>query len=132
MLENTIITIHRRQQMALITSGLIDSISPIAMIAFGGGGTDDQGEPLYPSAVATGLNSEIARYPVSPVTFPLDPEPRTTARYSATIPADDLAGALISEAGLVDADGVFCAIQTMFVKRKDRGVEFTFTFDDEF
>lgn len=49
-----------------------------------------------------------------------------------TIPASDLPGASISEAGLVDSAGMLCAIKTMYVKRKDAGVTFTFTFDDEF
>ena len=55
-----------------------------------------------------------------------------TARYSVTIPASDLPGAAISEVGLIDSEGTLCAIKTMYAKRKDPGVTFTFTFDDVF
>ena len=51
----------------------------------------------------------------------------TTARYTITIPPDDLAGTNISEAALVDADGVLCAIRNMLPKGKDAGVSFTAT-----
>ena len=132
MLENTVITIKRRQQLALITSGAISSLAPVTMIAFGSGGVDTDGNPIPPSVTAESLNQELARYPFDSVTYPLDPLPRTTTRYVASIPADDLAGASISEVALVDADGNLCAIKTMYAKRKDRGVVFTFTFDDEF
>ena len=62
--------------------------------------------------------------------YPLDPP--TTARYTVTIPAADLPGVAISEAALADSDGFLCAIKTFYVKRKDAGITFTFTFDDEF
>ena len=132
MVENTIITTKRREQLCLITSGAISSLAPVAMIAFGDGGVDDEGNPIPPTSDADSLNNEIGRYSLDSTTYPLDPAPRTTARYIATIPANDLVGASISEAALVDADGDLCAIKTMFVKRKDGGVTFTFTFDDEF
>ena len=38
----------------------------------------------------------------------------------------------ISEAALADSEGNLCAIRNMLPKGKDEGVEFTFTFDDEF
>lgn len=34
--------------------------------------------------------------------------------------------------GLVDTEGNFVAIKTMYVKQKDDDVEFSFTFDMEF
>jgi len=129
---NSVITIHRRVQLCLITSGAISTLAPVAFIAFGNGGTDTVGEPIPPSDEADSLTNEIGRYPIGDVVYPLDPGPRITARYSSTIPENDLNGAVINEAALVDADGHICAIKTMYDKRKDAGVTFTFTFDDEF
>ena len=130
--ENSIITIHRREQLCLITSGAISALSPVAFIAFGDGGNDSAGNPIPPAIDASALGNEIGRYPIEPVEYPLDPAPRTTARYTATIPENDLNSASINEAALAGADGNLHAIKTMYVKRKDAGVSFTFTFDDEF
>ena len=130
MPDNSVITIRRRQLLCQITSGAISSIPPITHIAFGKGGTDAAGNPIQPSATATGLNDEIAQYPISSVSYPLTPP--TTARYVVVIPDNDLPGASINEAALVDSSGGLHAIKTFFVKRKDGGVTFTFTFDDEF
>jgi len=129
-MDNSIITLHRRTQLCLITSGGISTLSPVTEIAFGVGGVDLNGDPIPPAFNADSLTNEIARYPVETITYPINPP--TTARYSVTIPAPDLPGASISEAALVDGDGLLCAIKTFFVKRKDAGVTFTFTFDDEF
>ena len=41
-------------------------------------------------------------------------------------------GEEISEAALVDSDGDVVAIKTMYPKKKDEDVSFTFEFDDEF
>ena len=56
----------------------------------------------------------------------------TTARYAVTIPKDALVGEEINEAALVDSDGDLVAIKTMYTKKKDEDVSFTFEFDDEF
>ena len=132
MSENTIITLKRREQLCLITSGEISTLAPLKMIAFGSGGVDIEGNPIPPEIDADRLNNELGRYPIDSIVYPLDPKRRTTARYTATIPAGDLIGASISETALVDSNGELCAIKTMFIKRKDDGVTFTFTFDDEF
>jgi len=126
--ENSTVTIYRREKLAQITSGAISTIPPITHVAFGDGGNDGEGNPIPPSEHQTSLNREIGRYPVAPVDFPVS----TTARYASTIPAPDLAGEVINEAALVDSEGNLCAIKTMFVKRKEGGVTFTFVFDDEF
>ena len=97
-------------------------------MAFGEGGVDGDGNPVAPLGTATALNDEVARYPIDSVTYPVP----TTARYVAIIPSNDLPGVSISEAAIVDGDGELCAIKNFFIKRKDVGVTFTFTFDDEF
>ena len=129
-MENSVITLFRRTQLCRITSGDIGELAPINRIAFGDGGVDGSGEPIKPFETQTSLNNQIAIYPINNVTYPLSPA--TTARYTCTIPASELAGANISEAALVDSSGNLCAVKTFYVKRKDNGITFTFTFDDEF
>ena len=128
MADNSVITAYRREKICKATSGAISTIEPITKIAFGDGGVNSSGDPIAPLIDASALGNELARYDIEAVTYPIE----TTARYSATIPENDLAGAEISEAALVDSTGALCAIKTMFVKRKDADVKFTFTFDDEF
>ena len=128
--ENSVITLHRRISLCKITSGAASALAPITHVAFGDGGTDTNGNPLIPSGDQTTLNNEIAQYPISSVTYPLTPP--TTARYTVTIPAADLPSARISEAALVDSDGNLCAIKNFYVKGKDPGIAFEFTFDDQF
>lgn len=125
----TVITDYRREMLCKITSGAITALPPVTHIAFGDGGTGDDGQPLDPAGTQEALNHEVGRYaldakPVYPVS--------TTARYTATIPKADLPGVNISEAALVDGDGKLCAIRNMLPKGKDGDVEFIFTFDDEF
>ena len=108
-----------------------DPEKPLAVIthvAFGNGGVNEIGEPLVPLETQTALNSELARYEVESVTYPAE----TTARYAVTIPKDAMVGEEINEAALVDSDGDVVAIKTMYPKKKDEDVSFTFEFDDEF
>jgi len=127
-MANGITTIFRRQKLAQITSGNISQMDPVTHIAFGSGGVDGTGEPIPPPETAVALNNQIAVYPIDSVTYPIN----TTARYTVTIPAADLPGAKLSEAALVDSGGKLCAIKTFYIKQKDNGVSFTFSFDDEF
>ena len=127
-MANTIITNYRREQLCQITSGAIESLAPICEVAFGDGGVDAEGGVLQPVGSQQALAHEIGRYPIDKVEYPVS----TTARYTVTIPAADMAGAQISEAALVDGEGNLCAIRNMLAKGKDEGVAFIFTFDDDF
>jgi len=127
-MAESIITNQRRINLRKITSGEVSTIPKITHIAFGNAGVDSGGDPITPSGAQTALNNEVARYPIDSVECPVT----TTARYMVTIPKNDLVGVCISEAALVDESGALCAIQTMYEKRKDEGVKFVFTFDDEF
>lgn len=126
--ENSVITRTRRIKLCLASSNANKPLAPITHIAFGSGGVDSEGNPLAPLETQTALTKEIARYKVDSVTYPEE----TTARYTVTIPRDELTGEPISEAALVDSEGDLAAIKTMYTKRKDAGVAFTFEFDDEF
>jgi len=126
--QNSVITKLRRVKLCQASSDKNRPLAPITHIAFGKGGVDASGNPKTPLDTQNALVSEIARYPVDRVEYPIE----TTARYIVTIPKDALTGESISEAALVDSNGDLAAIKTMYVKRKDAGVAFTFEFDDEF
>lgn len=126
--KNSVITRTRRVKLCQASSNAKKPLAPITQIAFGSGGVDAQGNPIAPLETQTALNHELARYNVDSVTYPVE----TTARYTATIPRDEMTGEAISEAALVDSEGDLVAIKTMYTKRKDAGVAFTFEFDDEF
>lgn len=128
MAETSIITKKRRILLCQITSGAITTLPKITHIALGTGGVNEDGDPLIPSDLQTALNSQVGQYEIEPVAYPEE----TTARYTITVPEHELVGEKISEAGLIDAEGNLCAIKNMYVKQKDEGVTFTFTFDDEF
>lgn len=127
-LTNSITTLARRTALAQLTAGLIDTVSPVAYMAFGDGGTDVDGEPVPPDVDQTELRHEVCRYPVER----LEADEPTTTRYRVVMPPDEQAGQRFNEVALIDADGVADAIVTMYAKQKDAGVEFVFTFDDEF
>ena len=124
----SIVTEYRRRSLCEITSGKISTLPPIAYVVLGCGGLNEDGTVKIPDAKQTALNQELARYKVEAVTYPND----ATAEYKVTVPEDDLEEAVISEAALADAEGNLCAIRNMLPKGKDKGVVFTFTFDDEF
>ena len=126
--ENSVITRIRRIKLCQASSNPAKPLAPITHIAIGCGGVDAAGNPTPPGEEQTALNQKLAQYPIGGYTYPVE----TTVRYAVTIPADELSGESINEAALVDADGDLAAIKTMFTKRKDAGVIFTFEFDDEF
>lgn len=128
MSENSVITITRRVKTCKASSGLAETLPPVTYIAFGSGGVDNEGMPIPPTERQSALTRELARYPVESVTFPVE----TTARYSVTIPKEDLTDEPISEAALVDSEGDVASIKTFYAKQKDKGTAFTFEFDDQF
>lgn len=126
--QNSVITHARRVHFAKMTAGEIDSLAPVTMVAFGDGGVNAEGEVIPPDEMQTALRNEIGRYEISEISHPVD----TTTRYVCMVPSDDLVGKGISEAALVDRDGMLCAIRNTLPKYKDAGEEFEFRFDDEF
>lgn len=126
--KNSVITLARRVNLAKITRGAVETIPKITHIAFGDGGTDEDGQPLVPDETQQALHNEVKRYEIDSVTTPVD----TTNRYTVTIPETDLVGKNLSEMALIDADGVFAAVKNFLPKGKDEDVRFTFEFDDEF
>ena len=133
MPDTKTITTYRRALFCGSVSGAVTTaIPPITHVAFGNGGVDSDGDPMRPSESQTDVSNRIGIYPVASVTYPLDPAPRTTARYVVEIPAGDLGGERINEAALIDADGGAHVIITFYDQRKNLGVSKTFTFNDIF
>ena len=130
MASNTysIVTEYRRESLCKITSGAITSLPAITHVVLGNGGLEEDGSVKVPDAKQTALNNELGRYKVDEPQYPVP----ATARYTVNVPEADLVGEVISEAALADSEGNLCAIRNMLPKGKDEGVEFTFTFDDEF
>ena len=128
MPNTSVITLARRINLAEVTSGKVTRIPAITHVAFGDSGVDEMGEPKQALQTQTTLVNEVKRYSVASIAYPIE----TTVRYMVEIPEQDLVGVKISEVGLIDGDGVLCAIKNMYVKQKDENVKFTFEFDDEF
>lgn len=126
--ENSVITRKRRIKLCQASSDAQKPLAPITHIALGDGGVDSAGNPTPPGEEQTSLNHQLAQYPIDGFSYPVE----TTVRYTVTVPANALSGESINEAALVDSDGDLAAIKTMYTKRKDAGVIFTFEFDDEF
>lgn len=126
--KNSIITKARHVALAQLTADVIDTVAPVAYMALGDGGVNDAGEPVAPDVEQSALTHEVCRYAVQTPTFPVD----TTARFTAIIPEAEQPGVKFSEMGLVDTEGNFVAIKTMYIKQKDDDVEFSLTFDMEF
>ena len=53
--ENSVITKTRRIKTCKASSGALDSLPPVAYMAFGDGGCDDEGEPIQPTEDQTAL-----------------------------------------------------------------------------
>ena len=130
--KTSVITLHRRVVLCLATSGARVDADPITHIAFGNSGTYANGDPIMPNENQTDVTNRIAIYPVTSITYPLDPGPRTTAQYMVVIPPMDLVSARINEAALIGISGNAHAVVTFYDKGKDPGVSMRFTFNDIF
>lgn len=128
MAETSVITETRRYNLCRASCGEMESFPTVTHMAFGDGGTDEDGEPISPPSTQTELNHEIARYEITSVTHP---QPATNA-YMARIPAADLPGAVISEIGLINSDGELDIIKNCYPKVKDEGTVFEITIEDIF
>ena len=135
----SIITLHRRQLLCRITSGDISTLDPVTHVAIGDGGTDPLNPdtngyptPIMPNENMIDVFNRTALYPVTSISYPLDPAARTTAQYVLLIPPVQYGGRKINEAALIDAGGLAQAIITFYDKIKDPGVALRLTFNDIF
>lgn len=125
--KNTVITVAGRKKLVQARAGAIP-LPTIEGMAFGNGGVDSSGTVIAPSETQTTLTNELYRKKIDGYTFPAD----TTARYTCTLKASELAGKEISEVGLYDTDGDIVAIKTFTRKGKDDDMEQQYILDDIF
>lgn len=120
---NVVTTVYGREAMAKAHAGDA-SLPKITHIAFGVGG----GAGVTPNPNATALTSEIIRKPVTSHSYPTS----TTVRYHVDLTGDEIGGAGINEAALIDATGKAVAIQTFGTKTIEPGETVGFDWDEEF
>ncbi len=125
--RNTVITKAARKKLVMARSGDME-LPKVAGMAFGDGGVDSNGEVIAPVDTQESLSHELYRKAVDRHSFPEE----TTCRYECTLSDTELAGAVISEVGLYDADGDILCIRTFLGKGKDEDVEQTYVLDDIF
>ncbi|MCM1128927.1 MAG: phage tail protein [Alistipes senegalensis] len=113
MAEAVVTNIYRRHLAAHMAGS--GSISPIAYMAFGDGGHNEDLTPKEPSTDAISLNHEILRKPLESVVQ----EDLYSVTGKGTLEIDEVAGAAISEAGLFDADGNLVGLKTFSPKFKE-------------
>ncbi len=128
MERKSVITVYRREKLTQITSGAISSIPKITHMAFGSGGTDENGEPIMPSETQTELNNLICTVEIEKVEYPIS----TTAKYTAVLPGGEYNGEKFNEVALVDEEGHFCAIENTYTKQKDDDLTMTWEIEDRF
>ncbi len=109
-------------------------LSPITHIALGEGGCSGS-SPIAVTGLETALAQELVRKELESHQYgekTVDGAVKIWTRYSVTLSESELAGKVISEAGLVDGDGNLVAYLTFMGKGKDQGMEFTFNLDESF
>ena len=125
--QNVIITKKAREKLVKARAGAI-SLPVVVGMAFGDGGTGEDGKVVPPAEAQEALTHEIFRKEIDGYTFPAE----TTCRYVCTLSDTELAGESLSEVGLYDAEGDMVCIKTFLAKGKDGDLEMTFTLDDIF
>ena len=113
MAEAVVANIYRRRIAARMAGGA--NIAPIAFMAFGDGGHNADLTPKAPSANATSLNNEILRKPLAGITQ----EDLYSVTGKGAIEANEVVGAGISEAALIDANGNLVGLKTFAPKFKE-------------
>lgn len=121
------LTIIGRKKLCRAHCG-VESLPPIAYMAFGTGGTDEEGNPLPVSGIESGLNTEVLRKEIGSHEFTSD----TACRYSARLDKTELINQSITEMGLLDSAGDLIIYETFRPKVKDEGLEITFNMSEDF
>jgi len=113
MAEAVVVNMYRRRVATRMAGGA--SIAPIAFMAFGDGGHNADSSPKAPSVNATKLNHEILRKPLAGITQ----EDLYSVTGKGAIEANEVIGAAISEAALLDANGQIVGLKTFAPKFKE-------------
>jgi len=113
MAEAVVANIYRQRLAARLAGGA--PVAPIAFMAFGDGGHNADLTPKAPSAAATKLNHEILRKPLAGITQ----EDLYSVTGKGAIEKNEVIGAAISEAALIDANGQLVGLKTFAPKFKE-------------
>lgn len=113
MAEAIVVNSYRQRIAARMAGGA--HIAPIAFMAFGDGGHNPDYSQKAPSPSATGLNHEILRKPLASITQ----EDVYSVTGKGTVEANELVGAAISEAALIDANGNIVGLKVFAPKFKE-------------
>lgn len=126
-MANSITTLVAREQMAKARVGE-QPLPKITQMAFGRGGTDNNGKPLQPNETQTTLKTELIRKPIDSYEFVNN----VTVRYSCEIAGAELMNTPINEIGLIDEFGNLVAVKNMTDKVKDDDMVFIFEIEDQY
>ncbi len=113
MAEAITVNAYRQRIAARMAGGA--SLAPIAYMAFGDGGHNPDMTPKPPSSSATSLNHEVLRKPLSSITQ----EDLYSVTGKGTVEANEIVGASISEAALIDSNGQLVGLKTFAPKYKE-------------
>lgn len=104
------------------------SLPAVAGIAIGDGAAAENNELIEPSEMDNSLKHELLRREYAKCEKISD----TCYRYRMELGGNELAGKVINEAALYDADGDLLAVRVFTGLPKDEAMEMAFEFDDMF
>lgn len=113
MAEAIVVNAYRQRIAARMAGGA--QLAPIAYMAFGDGGHNADLTPRPPSSSATALNHEILRKPLAAITQ----EDLYSVTGKGAVEANEVVGAGISEAALIDSNGQLVGLKTFAPKFKE-------------
>ena len=115
MATDAVLTTYFREQIAAHMAGK-STLAPLQYMAFGDGGHDPETmEPLSPSETQTELNHEILRKPLALI----KQDDSLSVTGKGSIEANEIVGAALSEAALVDANGKLIGVKNFAPKIKE-------------
>lgn len=113
MAEAITVTAYRQRLAAQMTGGA--PAKAIAAMAFGDGGHNTDLTPITPNPNVTSLNNELLRKPLAWIAN----EDALSATGRGVLETNELVGARISEAALLDEDGEIIGYKTFSPKLKE-------------
>lgn len=129
MSDNVITSKVGREKYALAL-GTSTHLPKVVKMAFGDGGVDANGVPMFPDREAKPLllGNKLLEKPIETVDYPIS----TSVRFTCTLTKQDLNDKNISEIALIDEDGDIVVKKTFTSKGKDADSEMIFYLEPEF
>lgn len=128
-MAQAVITETGRKKLCKAHAGDVD-LPEIVQMALGDGGLEANGQPKATTGNEIALYAQLLKRAVDGHSFVNASE--TTCRYTMRLEKAELAGKVISEMGLFDAEGDLVAYKTFLGKGKDNDMEFVFDMDEIF